>query len=607
MSSARAIGLLAIGLSVLAVWMVQHPYIDIQHDAMIYTLLGLARLHPDTLSNDVFLRFGSQDHFTIFSPIFAFMIEHFDLAPAAAIMTLVSQVTVCVCAWWVARRFMSPASALLGTGLLLALPGFYGSGHLFSYTEDFLTARLPAEALVLASLAAALWERMKIALASILAALLIHPIIASAGLVMLAMIFLAAPRPRLATAIAGALILVTLLAAAMLQTGPFARFDTQWLNLVTRFTRYLFITNWSIDDWVRLAIPIAVLLLGCLFTTQPLLRTVCACAIVCTGSAIALTWMWCDLLHMVLPTQMQLWRWVWITSVLSLLLSPVVVAECWNSGSALQRAALVFVGSSLLLRADSGAAIALLFAVMSGGLARWHPQFKYNPYILCGACALFVFALGLGVADGLPTAFFLACGLLAVWALGEWLQSAWWKTSALAATAGLACLAVTPGAVRSWTQFQFTPALQTRFAPWRDRLPAHAEVLWPEAPVGAWYLLDRPSYWSGPQMAGNVFSRSAAIKLDQRMTGILHALRASSAYIGQERDPDSVKPVRAWVPGSLESLRLAGLPMLCADPGLGYLVTSQGLGPTAMPAVTPDPTRPHRHYYIYDCRDYRGS
>jgi len=607
MSRARAIGLLALGLSVLAVWMVQHRYIDIQHDAMIYTLLGLARLQPDTLSNDVFLRFGSQDHFSVFSPVFALMIRHFDLAPAAAIMTILSQAALCGCAWWVARRFMSPASALLGTGLLLALPGFYGSGHLFSYTEDFLTARLPAEALVLASLAAMLWGRMKIALASILAALLIHPIIASAGLVMLVLIFLAAPRPRLATGVAGTLILVTLLAAAMLQTGPFARFDTQWLHLVTRFTRYLFITNWSLDDWVRLAIPIAVLLLGCLFTSQPLLRTVCACAIVCTCSAIALTWMWCDLLHMILPTQMQLWRWVWITSVLSVLLSPVIVAECWNSGSALQRAALVFVGGSLLLRADSGAAIALLFAVTSAGLARWHPQFKYSHYILPGACALFVFALGLGIADGLPTAFFLACALLAVWALGEWLQSTSWKTSALAATAGVACLAVAPGAVRSWTQFHFTPALQTRFAPWRNQLPVHAEVLWPEAPVGAWYLLDRPSYWSGPQMAGDVFSRSAAIKLDQRMTGLLHALRASDAYMGQEYDPDSVKPVRTWVPGSLESLRLAGLPILCADPELGYLVTSRGLGPTAMPPVTPDPTRPHWHYYIYDCRDYRGS
>ncbi len=161
---ARTTALLALGLAVLAIWVVQHPYGDIRHDAMIYSFLALARLHPDTLSNDVFLRFGSQDHFTLFSPIFSFMIRHFDLAAAAAIMTFVSQAALCGCAWLVARRFMSPASALLAVGLLLALPGFYGSGQLFSYTEDFLTARLPADALALGSLGGSADKRMKTAL-----------------------------------------------------------------------------------------------------------------------------------------------------------------------------------------------------------------------------------------------------------------------------------------------------------------------------------------------------------------------------------------------------------------------------------------------------------
>jgi hypothetical protein len=607
MSRARTIAILALGLSVLAVWALQHPYGDIEHDAMLYALLALARLHPDTVSNDVFLRFGSQDHFTVFSPVFSFMVRHFDLAPAAAIMTVVSQAALYGCAWCVARRFMSPASALLGTGLLLALPGFYGSGHLFSYTEDFLTARLPAEALALGSLAAALSGRMRIALASILAAMLIHPIIASAGVVMLSLIHLAAPRPRLATTLAGTLLLVVLPAAVMMHTGPFARFDTLWLNLVTEFTRYLFVSNWSLDDWVRVAIPIVVLLLGCLFAVQPVLRMVCACAIVCACSGVALTWIWCDLLQAILPTQMQLWRWVWMTAVLSVLLSPLIATECWESGSALQRAALVFIGSALLLRADSGAAFALLFAVMSAGLARWHTQFKYGRYILIGAFALLAFALGLGIADGLPTALLLACALFAVWALGERLQSTPWKTSALAAAAAVACLAVAPGAARSWTRFQFTSAMQTRFAPWRERLPVQAEVLWPESPVGVWYLLDRPSYWSAPQMAGFVFSRPAAVKLARRLAGVRDALRASGAHSGPAQDPDSVKPVRSSVPRTLESLQLVGLPIICADPDLGYLVTSRRLGPSAMPPVTPDPARPQSHYYIYDCKDYRGS
>jgi hypothetical protein len=584
MSRTQPVALFALGLSVLAVWLSQHRYGDITHDAVLYALLGLARMHPQTLSNDVFLRFGSQDHFTVFSPLFGLMIRLFDLAPAAAILTFASQAALCGCAWLVARRFMSPASALLGTGLLLALPGFYGSGHLFSYTEDFLTARLPAEALALASIAAALSGRLRISLASILAATLIHPIIASAGVVMLTLICVVAPRPRLATTVAGSLIVLACLAAVLVHTGPFARFDPQWLNLITEFTRYLFVYNWSLDDWARLATPIAVMLVGCLCATQPVLRTVCACATICACSGIVLTWIWCDLLQAVLPTQMQLWRWVWMPSVLAVVLSPAIATACWNSGSPLQRAALFFIGSSLLLRADSGAPITLMLAVSSGGLARWHPQFRYGQYVLFSAIALLAFALALGIADGLPKGLVPACALLAVWRLGKWLQTSSWKMYALAVATAMVCVAVAP-----------------------DAVPAQSEVLWLESPVSVWYLLDRPSYWSAPQMAGFVFSRPSAVKLDARLAGIKNALRTSGGSLGPARNPESVNPIRSWVPGNSESMKLAGLPILCADPDLGYLVSRERLGPTDMPPVTPDSRRPDWHYYIYNCRDFRGS
>jgi hypothetical protein len=202
----------------------------------------------------------------------------------------------------------------------------------------------------------------------------------------------------------------------------------------------------------------------------------------------------------------------------------------------------------------------------------------------------------------------LAGALFAVWSIGELLQTSVPKASALAAAAAVACLAVAPAAVRSWTRFQYTPALRATFDQWRERLPANAEVLWPESPVGVWYLLDRPSYWSPAQMSGFVFSRPAAVELDRRVDASRDALLASSAYAKAARDPDFVKRIRYWVPDTLESMDPAGLPMLCADPDLGYFVTARRLGPIAMPPVTPDPASPNRHYYyIYDCKDFRGS
>jgi len=242
-------GLLALALCVLSAWLIQHPYADITHDANIYSLLALKRLAPDALGADVFLRFGSQDRFTVFSPIFAFAIRHCDLAPAAALITFVSQMALYGCAWLLARRFMSPASALLATGLLVVLPGWYGSHHLFSYTEDFVTPRLPAEALVLGSLAAALSGRSKTALICISAALVVHPIMACAGIAMLLITCVGPARPKpvlLATAVLG---VVALGAALLIPVGPFARFDAEWLGMIVEGTPYVFVTNWHFDDW----------------------------------------------------------------------------------------------------------------------------------------------------------------------------------------------------------------------------------------------------------------------------------------------------------------------------------------------------------------------
>ena len=80
----------ALGLGVVA-WALAHPYQGIFHDANLYTLQALARLHPQSLSQDVFLKFGSQDRFTLFSPIYAAAIRLIGLDHAAALLTLFSR------------------------------------------------------------------------------------------------------------------------------------------------------------------------------------------------------------------------------------------------------------------------------------------------------------------------------------------------------------------------------------------------------------------------------------------------------------------------------------------------------------------------------------
>ena len=75
-------------------WILSHQYLGIFHDARLYTLQALARLAPASLSQDVFLRFGSQDRFTLFSPLYAAASRLLGVENAAAALTFVFQMAL---------------------------------------------------------------------------------------------------------------------------------------------------------------------------------------------------------------------------------------------------------------------------------------------------------------------------------------------------------------------------------------------------------------------------------------------------------------------------------------------------------------------------------
>src|SRR5260370_14781727 len=98
-SATSRLGLWVIGLLGIATWALSHSYRGIFHDAGLYTLQALARLHPDSLPEDVFLKFGSQDGFTIFGPIYAAASRLLGVDLAATTLTLVLQWALLAAAW----------------------------------------------------------------------------------------------------------------------------------------------------------------------------------------------------------------------------------------------------------------------------------------------------------------------------------------------------------------------------------------------------------------------------------------------------------------------------------------------------------------------------
>lgn len=618
---ASAPGLIAMGLCVAAVWILQRPYRGLNHDSVLYALPALARLHAN-LGHDVFLRFGSQDGYTIFGPFFAAAVRVLDLEPAAALLTFLAQAAFFTAGWALARRVMSGRLALLAVGILIALPSDYGALRDFNYIEGFLTPRQIAEAFVLASLAATLAGRQIVGGICLLIGMLLHPIMAFAGFVMLFCLYVAIPRPKLAIVIGLAILAVLLGASLLVPIGPFRAFDAIWLNRIYA-NGYLFVSQWSMRDWSHFCVPAGALIVGAMTRSIPEVRKLCIAALLTAAAGILATLIFCDLLHVVIVTQMQPWRWLWLTQVMALLLLPIIVLHCWRNGR-LGRAAIVLLASAWALRELPPAQGIVLAAIVCAANAPRLSNSRHARMILFGSGALFVLAILIDVlprtlqaAGGTPTptmpdqimhwiGIWAGDGLLYVVVLGLicWLSARWAAAVGgfLLAAAVLVCV-LAPAGWRSWTEYKYTPISRALYASWRDVIPADAEVFWATSPVSVWYLLERPDYWSPPQSAGDVFSREKALETQRRSLSVSSAL--DDAGQRHPPDPDPSSPWYRARQARPENLDLPAATAMCSDPDLSFIVSRISLGPTLYPEIAPNASEPAHHLWLYRCIDLR--
>lgn len=613
------IALVAMSLLVMAAWLLQHPYAGINHDSTLYTLFALAKLHPHTLDNDIFLRFGSQDRYTLFTPLYAAAINLLGLEHAAALLTLVSQMALAFCAWLLARCFMPPLAATLGVALMVVVPGEYGAGDTFHYLEPFLTPRLPTEVLVLAALVAALTRRYWTAAVCIMAAMLLHPIMAAAGAAMLILTFVAPLRPKF-TLVAAVVMFVGSL-AIVVAIAPIGRLDNEWLLIVLNSSHYLFISTWTVADWSRVAVPLGILATGWLTATAPLLRRLCGGILITVACGLVITIGFCDMLHVSIFIDLQSWRWLWLANVLAFILTPAIGPDCWRHGAS-SRIAVILLASAWSFRGTAPPLYIVPAALACAAVPKsWSNHMYWRP-VSFGAWALLALVVGNDLIDRLS---YLPAGDLAAAAFPQKVRaicangvipgalmigallllrrsaSTAWNVL-IAVLAALACGALVPLGWESWTGTHYTPALVDKFSQWRAEIPAHAEVIWPDTPIGAWYLLQRPSYWSAQQVAGDIFSRDKAAAMRRRTISVNTALRISHVT-----DPPKPGENASIVKLAYSASRLtrAGMVAACTDRDLRYIVSWMPLAPTPFAPITIDPTKPNGKVYLYRCADLR--
>lgn len=544
-------------------YLVLHPYMGITHDTQLYTLLALNHLHPDLYGNDVFVRFGSQDDYTVFTPLFASAIKLLGVEPAAAVLTAASHAALLAAALFLARSILPATHALLALLLLLALHGYYGPQKIFSILETFATPRILAEAAVLAGIAAWLktWRIASIVLLAF--AMLIHPIMGLAGPAFILAfefwsrrwwkLWLLAPCGLALALIAG---LAGLIPANWI-------LDPSWRSVVVSRADYVELAAWSADDWGRAA-TVAATLLAAALSLDSRLQRVAGAALAATCVLMFATLVGGDVLRISLVLQAQVWRVLWLATVFAVFLLPPFMQRHWSAGPLSSSAVLLTLATWLCPSENLALVISPLAVAAAAAGGRAALSSRASRLLLGGAWLIF----GLSAIDAVAVALLSASAgsfdlavsptfsILHAAALGGalpllviallwWLASKATTRSVMFAVVAMTALVVPTamGSMPTWASRRFDDELKEAFGSWRNLIPPGSEVMWSadslmsDGPLSAWIVLERPNYISRVQAATALFSRPAAMEIRERARTVPGVVPDSQSVRMSKSDP----------------------------------------------------------------------
>lgn len=594
----------------LTFWLIGRPFRGIWHDGKFYALQALQHLNPSVFSKDLFFLYGSQDQYSFFSPVYAAAISLWGLMPGTMALQGLG-LGLWFMAAWALTRALPARPAVLALLLIAALGSQYGSHGVFAYGESFLTARLYAEALSLAGLAAWLTGRRAWGGVAFAAAFAMHPVMAlPAAMIGLGVML----RPRVWFSLMGGGALLALGLGAM-GVAPFngllQPMDAVWAEFVRERTPHVFLDEWERRGFSKALFVVVVTATAWRILPPGGLRRLAWATLVCVLGAFALAWLGGSLLKLPLIAGLQLTRVMWIGLVVSLILIPAMLWEnrqgdFWNRVLVWGLALVAFLSAE-----TQGVYALIVLAVFLLGRNR-APHYKPTALSLfiLGLIALLVVLselLDLSLkAEWTPifaeavwrnyfsnsmTALVLAAG--AYWLLGRDRLSKPLVWSGTAVTAGFLALALL-----SWNdlppeQNYGTPARQAAIAPIAARVPVGATVYWMEDHVKAWFWLGRANYLSFSQTAGSVFSRGTAVEAKRR-----------AAYAAEVSLQDSNQTWAGRLVGARFRVSEPALRQVCSDPVLDFVIANSG--PKDGGLYFKDPLT-GRGYALHDCREVRAS
>ncbi len=525
-------------------------YRGLVHDARLYALQALAWLYPE-LRQDLYLRFGSQDDYTLFSAFYTPLIQALGLEGAALTLSLLSLLALFTATAYMLTRLGDPAGSPGGSlsgprdgALAVAmLPVGYGALAIFHVAEPFATPRPLAAALGLLAVAFALDRRGLAASLAALASLLVHPLMAWPAVVVALWVGL---RPRLAAALTllGALALILAAWAGAPVLGRlFQVMDPEWQAMTSAMAPYLWTATWDASDWNSAAVALlAPLIAAARFYgiggsqlahgVSPYVKVALAASLL-GASGLLTTILLGDGFDNLLSLQLQPWRALWLSHWLGVAgLGLLFIRSLQTRDPADLISVLGLAGAELLITGAGGLTLIATLAALY--LYGRHLSTTSDRLLVLMMVATFALGLvlnlqglGLGLDAALTGLLLQQSAVVILVATGGWLVVRFVtrpRVRRVALAVGLMLIGalIATGVERSMLLTRDNGQVMVigqdpTSSPLINLLPRQGSILWEGMPLSLWFQWHYPSYMHTLQLTGSVFSREKLMAAKARI------------------------------------------------------------------------------------------
>ena len=621
----RHIENVCLAIFLVTLWPLTHRYKGLAGDAGLYAVQALAKMHSN-LAGDLFLQNNSQNNYTVFPLFYAWCVRWLGLSGAAMTLVIAFKIWFFAAAWALARTLFDRRSAFLSSVVVMAIAGSYGGYSVFSYSEDWLTARTLAEPMVIT----ALWLYCRNLRASsflvVFVALFVHPLMTLPALALLLLLSL----PITIGAAGAVLSIVAALSAAFLGLhqspglGAFSVMDAEWLEIVRERSVFLFPQLWSAGDWEMNALPFVSLAISAITLRDPRIHKLCIAAALVgvTGLVIALVAGTIGPVGLFL--QGQAWRWVWITRFAAVILLAPTLLKLWQEEKCGPPCAVLTV-LGWTFSPTEGLAYLTLSLMFRSARHRMTPRVaascRWTAVGLVGILFVRIVVHSWSIVTSPAPALdlepvletnlrnILGFGVISIafaWSLMSWLERTASRVlpGSLSLLLFICCLFLYPSAFRVHMREGSAEQI-AEFSDWRAAIapndsvfvvPAHNSAAF------AWFTLERPSYLTVDQSAGAVFSRATALEVRRRADVLSPLMDPDWKLLSQRVSGSS----GGKVAGKKVSTPLTPdiLSKICSDPMLRFVVARENLG---FHAITHSHVGNWKDWNLYDCRTVHGG